>query len=264
LGSTGSPANFNRREHANGVVTFESVALRATGVFHGFGTRLGGVSAPPFDSLDCDITRDNAANHTRLHAAIGCANLRSAWVHQCHGRDAVIVDATTVDAHPQADALITSDPSVVLSIRTADCVPVLLATRDGRVVAAAHAGWRGLVAGVIPNTIRMLTASFGIDTNTLVAAVGPSVGVVAYEVSGEVARAFTDIGLHDVVRHDLGPKEHLDLPLAATLQLRAAGIPEDSIDVHGGCTFTDATHFFSHRRDRDRAGRMASVIRTRP
>jgi YfiH family protein len=142
-----------------------------------------------------------------------------------------------------------------MSVRVADCVPVLLSSGDGRVIAAVHAGWRGVIAEVVPNalaTMRCLNA---------VAAIGPSIGFEHFEVGPEVLAEFAGVfgGDAPIRRRDDG-KGHVDLRAAIRLQLLHAGVADDRIDVSDRCTFRDAGEFFSHRRDRGVTGRMAAII----
>ncbi len=137
---------------------------------------------------------------------------------------------------------------------------MLLASSDGRVVGAAHAGWRGIVAGVLPETIATMQRQWGVEAVTLAAAIGPHIGVAHFEVGPKVADAFEAADLAQTIRHDLGPKPHIDLGQAAMLQLQRAGIPVEQIDANDCCTFRDAELFYSYRRDGQRSGRMAAVI----
>src|SRR6478672_4060098 len=138
---------------------YASPLLERLGVPHAFSTRTGGVSRSPFDSLNLGIAGDAAVrdssdnleeNYRRLRAAVGCAEHGRCWVRQVHGADVCdIHPGSAFENGTRADALVSDDPTRVLSVKYADCVPLLLASADGRAVAAVHAGWRGLVAGVI-------------------------------------------------------------------------------------------------------------------
>jgi YfiH family protein len=160
----------------------------------------------------------------------------------------------------QADAMVTAEPKVLLTIRVADCVPVLLASEDGRIVGAAHAGWRGIVGNVIAKTVRTLHEE-GPAPERLVAAIGPCISAAHFEVGEEVAAEFMQQDLAAAVKPDPGKKPHIDLQAAARLQLERAGVSR--IDRHNLCTFRDAAEFFSHRRDNGITGRMAAVIACR-
>ncbi|MEM9915767.1 MAG: polyphenol oxidase family protein [Planctomycetota bacterium] len=165
----------------------------------------------------------------------------------------------------EADAHVTDDPHEVVVVRTADCVPVLLSSADGRVVAAVHAGWRGLdpAVGVIGKAVEVLTRCAGAaSADGVVAAVGPCVSVQRYEVGEEVAGRFR-AATPQAVRDDLGVKPHLDTRAVAVAQLRAVGLSVDDIDVFPGCTFDDEASFFSYRREGPGVGHLAAMIAPR-
>ncbi len=262
---------LRRRTANNGPVYYVSPLLEARGeggVPHAFSTRLGGLSPPPFDSLNlgnpsgCDIQDDYPRiyeNFALLQSAIRCGDRPRCWVHQVHGGEVVRVRrGDAFENGPKADALVSDDPSRLMSVRVADCVPVLMASDDGKVVAAVHAGWRGVIAGVVPRAIAALREMTDIP---LVAAIGPCIGFDAFEVGPEVIEqfeaAFDDRSL--VRRRDDG-KGHVDLRRAIQQQLLKIGVPADRIDTTDRCTFRDENEFFSHRRDRGVTGRMAAVI----
>ena len=280
---------LKRRTSPEGVVYYVSPLLERAGVPHAFSTRVGGVSPPPFDSLNLGNAsgaevRDDpdrvARNFERLLRAIGCEDRARCAVNQVHAADVVRVRVGEDFAAGQcADALVTDHPTKLLSISTADCVPVLLATADGRTVAAAHAGWRGVVAGVVPNAVREMrsngsvvaaagtaattTSASACPPRDLIAAIGPCIGFDAFEVGGEVIDAFAACFGHDVEkisRRTANGKGRIDLRDAVRLQLVAAGVMPDRIDSTDRCTFAHADEFFSHRRDRGVTGRMASII----
>jgi hypothetical protein len=149
-------------------------------------------------------------------------------------------------AGAQADALVTERKDVLVGVHVADCVPVLLARADGRRVAAVHAGWRGLVAGVLPHALELLGKN-------AVAALGPCIGEGAFEVGPEVAEAFARAGLEHVIRARENARPHVDLRAAAEAQLRAGGVR--LLDSTDRCTYRDADEFFSFRRDVTHGGR---------
>lgn len=257
---------------------------------HAFATRWGGVSQGQFATLNfgnpstlAPQHRDPKANilenfRLTLHA-MGVEGRTIVQVHQVHGAGVRVLRAGQPlpdgdQPDPQADALVTDDPRLVVCVRTADCAPVLLSDEGGRVVAAVHAGWRGVCAGVLPEAIRAMR---GLGAVRFHAAIGPCIGPGAFEVGPEVVAAFraafpypADQALV-IVAHpdgharDLG-KAHVDLQQALTIQLRDhAGILPQSVARVGGCTVRtrdDAGQslFFSHRRDGEGAGRLASLI----
>ena len=156
---------------------------------------------------------------------------------------------TPNDVPCEGDAMISDRPEVIVGIKTADCVPVLLADPVTRTVAAIHAGWRGTAAHIVDEAIAAMSKKWQTRPEDLRAAIGPSIGACCYEVGAEVARQFGIEATGAV---------HLDLPLENAKQLRAAGVR--NIRISGECTFCAAGRFFSWRRERERAGRMISFV----
>lgn len=260
--------------HDNGVETLRSPLLHARGVLHAFSTRIGGVSPPPFDTLnlgslekstgddDLDDNAHVAENYRRFREAIGAGRRVRVAAQQVHGREVWLPPPGALrpaDA-PEADALIGADPAQLLTVRTADCLPVLFADSEGRRVAAAHAGWRGLAAGVLPAAVTELCRAEGVEAAQLVAAIGPGISVDRYEVGVEVANAFHAAGLVESLRFEPGGAVRADLRAAAVLQLVEAGLRPERIDTTDLCTHRDEEMFFSYRRSGRRSGRLASVI----
>lgn len=236
--------------------------LLARGFVHAFSTRSGGVSGGPFASLnlgghvgdDPDNVREN---HRRLARAVGYfpeALHQTLQVHGAmvwrHGPGASPDDTGTV----RADALVAATQGVAVAVRVADCVPVLLADVATGAVAAVHAGWRGVVAGVVGASLDVL----GARSENVLAAVGPSIGPCCFEVGDDVARAIAASTPAPVVVHRPRAKPHVDLWRAVEAQLRARGVTR--VEVLERCTVCEATSFFSFRRDGLRSGRMVAVI----
>ncbi len=218
-------------------------------------TRAGGLSEGPYASLNLGLRTDDdprivAVNRERLCAALP---QQPQWLRQVHGSS--VVEADDLATAPAADASIARRPETVCVVLVADCVPLLLTDRKGTTVAIAHAGWRGLAAGIIENTV----ARMGLDPRELLAYLGPGIGPRAFEVGADVHDAF----LADDAQANLAFRPHApgkwlaDLFLLARRRLTRAGVGV----VYGGglCTYSDAQRFFSYRRDRT-TGRMAAVI----
>jgi YfiH family protein len=253
----------------DGVVYFTSPTLKTAGFVHGFSTRLGGVSPPPFESLNLgnaavgpqDQTANITENQKRFLSAIGADDFRLMTVRQVHGADVAIAGAGDAEQGerasnaPCADALVVRDAGLLAGMRTADCVPILIGSLDGRIAAAVHAGWRGLVSGVIGACIRCMEAA-GFPAGQLVAAIGPCIGERIYEVGPEVAAAFEQAGLRAAVKEYSKP--HINLNLATRIELVHAGIRQ--IDSSELCTSERAELFYSHRRDHGTTGRLMAVI----
>lgn len=167
---------------------------------------------------------------------------------------------------PEADVVVSDDPAVAVSVRVADCVPLLMADRRRGVVAAAHAGWRGAASHIVRAAVEALGQAFGSRPGDLVAAVGPSIGPCCYQVGPEVRLAFVEAGHpgHEVDRWfsaDVGDRLRLDLWTAMRDQLQAAGVSREAIHVAAICTATHVDRFFSFRLEGAAAGRLVAVIR---
>lgn len=215
-----------------------------------------GVSRAPFDKLNLGVPSGDAADSVALNreALIRGAGLPSTprWLRQVHGTRVVVEPG---DDEPEADAAVTSTPGTVLAILTADCLPVLFAAHDGSEVAAAHAGWRGLAAGILENTV----AAMRTPASAVQAWLGPAAGPAAYEIGREVFDAFVERDSAAAACFVVTRPGHwrIDLYALARQRLQKAGVT----DVHGGglCTISDPARFYSYRRD-GATGRMASLI----
>ncbi|MBV2264077.1 MAG: peptidoglycan editing factor PgeF [Thauera sp.] len=219
-------------------------------------TREGGASLPPWASFNLgshvgDDARAVAANRARLCAAIGA---QPAWLEQVHG--CAVADADGAIGVPEADAAVARIPGRACAVMTADCLPVLFCDDAAGVVAAAHAGWRGLAAGVLERTVERM----GVAPGRMRAWLGPAIGPAAFEVGDEVRAAFVgaDPGAAAAFVAGVVPGKWMaDLFLLARRRLEAAGVVR--IDGGGVCTVADATNFYSYRRD-GTTGRFASLI----
>ena len=230
-------------------------------------SRQGGVSAAPFDSLNLrppglrgDAVDAPAAvweNQRRLAAVLGGA--QPVYLDQVHGTAVVRLTAASLGQTPlpQADASITTEPGLACTVLVADCLPVLLATADGQAVGAAHAGWRGLAGGVLEATLAALQDASQQPASQMHAWLGACIGPQRFEVGPDVREAFGDAPQACFVPTGQPAKWWADLPSLARWRLARAGVGR----VSGGhwCTHSDASRFFSYRRDRV-TGRHAAVI----
>ena len=212
--------------------------------------------------------RDDRHEWTMVAEAMGVPANGVLLVGQVHGTGVAVArhDRTTAWTRPTADIIVSDDPSSAIGVRVADCVPVLLGDRRRHVVGAAHAGWRGTVQDAAGRAVRAMTAEFGSDPADLIAAIGPSLGPCCGEVGDEVVEAFRAAG-HPVERwfsRYRSGRHHVDLWTSNSDQLSAAGIRAGNIHIARLCTRTHAETFHSYRADRDSAGRMLGVIRSRP
>jgi YfiH family protein len=242
-----------------------AVDLAVPGVCALVTTRRGGFSTGPWSAADGSGglnlglgSGDHAETVQRNRAALHALLPRpAAWLRQVHGT--TVVEAEAVAAGAEADASTSLTPGVVCAVLVADCLPVLIASRDGRGVAAVHAGWRGLAGGVIQNAVQALRARLGEPEAELVAYLGPAIGPSAFEVGPEVlekmeqrmpdaARAFVAAG---------SGKHHADLFTLGRIALAQVGVSQ--VTGGGDCTVADPARFYSYRRDRV-TGRLAALI----
>ena len=229
-----------------------------------------GVSQAPFDhfnlgnkyAADGDDPATVARNRVQLAELAGLPSAPH-WLKQVHGTDVVRVDVPADPAAPEpvADALVTTTRGVVLAILTADCLPVVFAAKDGREIAAAHAGWPGLSKGMLEATL----AAMRTPAADLVAWIGPAAGPRRYEVGENVFDAFVSQDADAAAAFVATRPGHwlADLPALARRRLVARGMRAE--DIHGGdlCTISEPDRFFSHRRD-GRSGRIATLAWMQP
>ncbi|WP_442919858.1 peptidoglycan editing factor PgeF [Methylobacillus sp.] len=218
-------------------------------------TRAGGISKPPYDSLNLgmhvgDAPLDVAANRQRLNRYVPTEPV---WLNQVHGIE--VVDASTASCVPDADAAFARTRHTICAVMTADCLPILLCDQAGTIVAAVHAGWRSLLDGVIETTVQAMNK----PGNELLAWLGPAIGPDAFEVGDEVRAAFIerDAKAEQAFKPAVSGKWFGDIFLLGRQRLSNTGVTA----VYGGglCTYHDAKRFFSFRRD-EVTGRMASLI----
>ena len=294
------------RVAANGVQWLSVPSWEKTSwLWHGFSTRRGGLSrvfcdddaqgelnlgftAPHGQAMD---DRETVAQNRRLlaEAITGDAATPLVALRQIHSNLVVLADAS-LEQPRKADGLMTDEPGLLIGIQTADCIPILVAARKRRVVAAFHAGWRGTVKRIVESGIGRMRLAFGSRPEDLTAAIGPGIGPCCYAVGEEVLSSFEsqfpyarelfhEVYDSDPIRtrypmlfltqrapghSDIGPSLHLNLAEANRRQLLAAGLKPRAIHLVGGCTSCRPELFFSHRASEGRTGRMMSVIGIRP
>ena len=206
-------------------------------------------------------TRQHAPEQT-LADALGVDLDALVRMQQVHRADVFVAKGRPL-SKPEADIAVTDDPSIALSVRVADCVPVLLADRRTGAVAAIHAGWKGTAAGAVIVAIESLTSMYSSDPGDVVAAVGPSIGPCCYEVGPDLAEHFSSHA-EAVTWFTRDAKPHLDLWRATRDQLARAGMRPEHIHVSELCTFDHPTLFHSYRREGTSAGRLVAAIRSAP
>ncbi|MEB2313754.1 MAG: peptidoglycan editing factor PgeF [Sorangiineae bacterium] len=245
-----------------------SPLLEASGFRHAFFTRRGGVSTGAYASLSFSTASGDAPDHVsenlaRAARALGVAPNMLYFLSQVHGREVLRVrggEARDEVLRREGDAVVSGDAGVACAVRVADCVPLLVADRASGAVAAAHAGWRGVAAGVAAESVRALRALTGAE-GALVAAIGPHISVDAFEVSDEVAQTLRDASPDpDVVRPGPHGRPHVNLRKIIRAQLCEVGLRAQDVDDVGGCTVGDPARYFSFRRDGKASGRHLAAI----
>lgn len=247
-----------------------------TAVVNGFGWTAGPAgrilqSAPlstlarhAFTTRDLELRgarRDS--DYQRLASVFGKTPADLVTVAQVHGRRVLLVAPDTfLDDRPEADAIVSVDPARVIVVRVADCVPVLLADREGRAVGAVHAGWRGTSAGVTIAAVQAM-ADLGVPAGDLVAAIGPSIGACCYQVDDRVRTTFLGMTPDAAAWFSEDGPGHwrLDLWQANADQLESAGVEPSNIHVSQICTADHLETCFSYRREGNSTGRLAAAIR---
>lgn len=244
------------------------------GARHAFSTRQGGVSAPPFDSLNLgragEDPRENIVkNYEILCAAIGMDTHALVFSKQTHGGTVRTVTAADAGeglygkAPAECDALVTDAPEAGLVVFSADCVPILLYDPVRRAVGAAHAGWRGTALGIVKKTAEAMVSLYGCRPADIRAAIGPSIGPCCFETRGDVPAALTEAlgeeAASPYMRRD-GDVWHIDLKGINALWLKRVGVSDEQVAVLDACTRCTPALYYSHRRDGARRGSLAALI----
>jgi polyphenol oxidase len=248
------------KRHSQITFLWSETLASVSGVVHAFSTRRG-------ERADFTLGPDSnplvQMNRDRFFAAIGAAGWPLLKLSQVHSAKVVVMkNHSPATEALEGDALVTGIQGLALAVQTADCVPILIADRESRAVAAIHAGWRGTASRITENTVAAICDEFRIDPGSLVAVVGPHIGVCCYEVGGEV---IDSIGEPAAFEHrPEWNKPHLNLAEANRRQLISFGIREEHIEISTLCTSCRGDLLFSYRRDGSRAGRMLAVIGLNP
>jgi hypothetical protein len=261
-----------------GMAAVESAVLEASsGIVHAFSTRQGGVSRPPFATLNLGRSvGDNPTaveeNRRRFFGAFGIEPGRVVRVWQAHGNGVVRVAAELagrpgfpgclMDVRGQFDALITQLPGLALTVSTADCLPILIHDPVRRAVAAVHAGWRGTAQRIAARALAAMRDAYGTDPSDCWAAIGPGIRGCCFEVDAAVTESMA-AALPDWERHARANRPGhwmLDLAEVNRAVLESAGVRGDRMEDVGLCTSCRNELFFSHRADKGRTGRMMNFI----
>jgi len=256
-----------RRESSNGLVyySFAILAPYEEKVFHGVFTRLGGVSPPPYDSLNVgefvgDEERRVEENLSRICSALGISSKDVATAFQVHGSNLAVIGLDDRGrAFPETDALITDAPGIALMLRFADCVPIVLYDPFRSCVGLVHAGWKGTVEGLARKTVTAMMEAYGSRPKDILAGLGPSIGPCCYRIGKDVVElvrgAFSNWSSYLFRK---GASFHFDLWEANKRQLEEEGVKR--IEISGICTSCRSEEFFSHRAEGGRTGRFAVVV----
>jgi YfiH family protein len=238
------------------------------GINHAIFTRRGGVSTAPFDSLNTggnvgDDPKAVRANHERMYQALNMDETRACTVWQVHSVDTIIADRPVKGRRwlAAADAMITDRVGTPLSMRFADCTPIMLVDRAKGVIGIAHAGWRGTVKGMAGNVAKAMIRAYGCKPLDIQAGIGPSIGPNKYQVGEEVVKAarahFGDID--GLFRRDPNDNTaYFDLWAANERDLRRVGV--EQVEIAGICTAENTDEFFSHRAEHGQTGRFGALI----
>ena len=246
----------------------------AGGVAHGFSTRLGGVSTGMWASLNLGVSRGDNPDHVRENYrrfldAVGSRGTYMAMCNQVHG--AIVRNLTIADLKRdpyekvefEADGIMTAIPGVVLTVFSADCIPVLLYDPKRKVIAALHAGWRGTASGIVTVAVEQMTAVYGTDPADILAAIGPGIDQCCFETHEDVPNAMTAAlagGSLPFIQIKENGKFAVDLKGINAKRLELAGLDPEHIALCRQCTCCQPDKFWSHRRQGTQRGSMASVI----
>jgi YfiH family protein len=254
----------NRRA-ADGIAWYQFEGLEGSGLAHAFLTRLGGVSAPPFATLNLGHTvGDSLAaveeNHRQAFAALGLRREQVVSPYQVHGTHVrPVFRAHGGSVQPATDGLLTTTPGVALLLRFADCVPLVLFDPRRRAVGLVHAGWRGTAGNIAATAAAAFARYAGSRPQDLWAGIGPAIGPCCYRVRPEIAASVAGAcppGAEVIRQQDGGL--YLDLPGAVRAQLSAMGVGQ--IEMSNLCTACHIDEWFSHRAEHGRTGRFGALV----
>ncbi|NJM42425.1 MAG: peptidoglycan editing factor PgeF [Anaerolineae bacterium] len=254
-----------KRQTHNALAYYQFDSLDEARVTHGIFTRLGGVSEGCYASLNLSRSTGDAAepvneNRARMNDTFGLPyedTLTSWLVHGNRVRVVTWDDRSQNDVH--ADAMVTRAPGLALTLRFADCVPVLFHDPIQKAIGIAHAGWPGIACQVLPQTVATMQAAFGSQPQDILACVGPSIGPAKFEVGLDVAEKIQAAVPEDITLAHPDPHKHyMDLWRAAQSQLNKCGV--QAVEIAGLCTASNTHEWFSHRAEKGKTGRFGALI----
>ena len=227
---------------------------------HFFSTRVGGTSEGVYDSLNLGIyTEDNkesiSLNFSKVLSSAGMQNNKVVYLNQVHGDSLYLVDDNNYNSiiGLSGDALLTKSKGIAIGVFTADCVPIILADRCQKIVAVAHAGWKGTQLEIVSKVLNYMIQEMGSKPENIFAAIGPSIGKCCFEVKKDVAEMFN-------YKIENQGKFYVDLWKENIKQIIDMGVPENNIDCENLCTKCGSELFFSYRRDNGATGRQGTFI----
>ncbi len=249
--------------------------LNCNNIIHCFSTRIGGISASPYDSMDLSFLRHDSIENVRENyrifgRAMGVDIERSVVVNYCHGDGIVYVTEDMggcglmkQNSLPSCDALITDIPNIPLITIHADCTNFMIYDSIHNAVGTCHAGWKGTLLRIGKKTVEAMTEKFGTDPHDCIVGIGPNICADCFEVDKPVADQFISKFDIPAVRKKNDVKYLVDMTMCSVFQFLEAGVLPENITISGECTFSDSKRYFSYRRDGKNAGSMAGLIMLR-
>jgi hypothetical protein len=261
-------------EYVSAGLTFLSFSLlsKEKEVFHAITTRTGGVSAPPFDSLNLGLKVGDSPervikNYQLVSRALAFELNSLVTCQQVHGDKVIEVKkkdearSSFLPWREKADAMVTSIPGLILMVRIADCVPIIFFDPFQKVVGIAHAGWKGTVEKIGVKTVKVFTDQYHSDLADILVGIGPSIGPCCYEITDQVGSLYREgFSCGEGLIEERDGRSYLNLWEANRRQLLGVGIREENIELADLCTSCHDETFFSHRREKGRTGRFGALI----
>jgi len=260
----------------NGVVYLTMPNLEGiNGLKHAFTTRIGGISKPPYDTLnmgarDLEDSSIRKKNIELVGEAIGLNVNNIVAINHDHSLDVEIVTTknagegiyslTAREDRPISDAFITADYNLPIMTLHADCIPVFFYDKKNRVISVCHAGWKGVYGNIVSNVIDKMVEAFGTQRSDLLVAIGPCISVFGFEVSDDLAEQFENAYKdYDIITPRINGKHHVDIQKCCCLQIVNKDVPKENIHMADMCTYLDKSLFYSYRRDK-RCGSMGALM----
>ncbi len=254
-----------------GKISYQQPKQLSDNLVAGFSTRNGGVSRPPFNSLNLGLGTDDQlanveGNRATFIRAFDLSPHQLLTVKQVHGDGILLIDEENPDLSHfltvEVDAIVTNQPGIMIGVLTADCFPLLIWHKERKIAAVIHAGWRGAANGLINKVIQTIHTHFDCPATELQAAIGPGIGAHKYEIDRPVRDAFRQgTGFwNEISKETKLAHWQLDIPLSCQLQLEQSGLKPQNIEIAEECTCCHPELFFSHRRDNGVTGRQIGFI----